>query len=53
MRFRDHRTIFSGSLKNIRALGDLKMDRMFNTIDEWVEEKPRAIAQEIEREKTR
>jgi hypothetical protein len=52
MRFRDHRTIFSGPLKNLRALGDLKMNRMFNTIDEWVEENPRAIAQEIERENT-
>ena len=29
---------FSGSLKNVCALADLKMNRMLNTIDEWVEE---------------
>jgi putative flavoprotein involved in K+ transport len=29
---------FSGSLKNVCALADLKMKRMLNTIDEWVED---------------
>ena len=29
---------FSGSLKNVCALADLKMNRMLNTIDEWVED---------------
>jgi putative flavoprotein involved in K+ transport len=29
---------FSGSLRNVCALADLKMDRMLDTIDEWVEE---------------
>jgi len=29
---------FSGSLKNVCALADLKMNRMLNTIDEWVDE---------------
>ena len=29
---------FSGSLKNVCALADLKMGRMLDTIDEWVEE---------------
>jgi putative flavoprotein involved in K+ transport len=29
---------FSGSLKNVCALADLKMNRMLDSIDEWVEE---------------
>ena len=29
---------FSGSLKNVCKLADLKMNRLLNTIDEWVEE---------------
>jgi len=29
---------FSGSLKNVCALADLKMGRMLDTIDEWVED---------------
>lgn len=29
---------FSGSLKNVCALADLKMNRLLKTIDEWIEE---------------
>jgi putative flavoprotein involved in K+ transport len=29
---------FSGSLRNVCALADLKMDRLLNTIDQWVSE---------------
>ncbi len=29
---------FSGSLRNVCALADLKMDRMLDTIDEWVDD---------------
>ena len=31
---------FSGSLRNVCALADLKMNRLLNTIDEWVEQSP-------------
>ncbi len=31
---------FSGSLRNVCALADLKMNRMLNTIDEWAAENP-------------
>ncbi len=31
---------FSGSLRNVCALADLKMIRLLNTIDEWVEQSP-------------
>ena len=34
--FRDSTALFSGSLKNVCALADLKMNRMLNTIDEWL-----------------
>jgi putative flavoprotein involved in K+ transport len=34
----DGRTQFSGSLKNVCALADLKMNRLLNTIDEWASE---------------
>ena len=50
MGLRDNRAIFSGSLKNVCALADLKMNRMLNTIDEWAEENPQAIEQDMERE---
>lgn len=33
-----HVAQFSGSLKNVCALADLKMNRMLKTIDEWVDE---------------
>ncbi|MFT5139129.1 MAG: putative flavoprotein involved in K+ transport [Lysobacterales bacterium] len=33
---------FSGSLKNVCALSDLKMNRLLNTIDEWAEQSPDA-----------
>ncbi len=31
---------FSGSLKNVCALADLKMNRLLKTIDEWIEQCP-------------
>ena len=31
---------FSGSLRNVCALADLKMNRLLNTIDEWTEQNP-------------
>jgi len=33
---RDGRLQFSGSLRNVCKLADLKMDRLLNTIDEWI-----------------
>lgn len=38
MGFNEGTAQFSGSLRNVCALADLKMDRMLDTIDEWVEE---------------
>ena len=35
---RDHTALFSGSLKNVCALADLKMNRLLDRIDEWAEE---------------
>ncbi|UCC15206.1 MAG: NAD(P)-binding domain-containing protein [Gammaproteobacteria bacterium] len=35
---RDGRALFSGGLRNICALADLKMDRLLKTFDEWVDE---------------
>ncbi len=37
--FNDGKAQFSGSLRNVCALADLKMLRLLNTIDEWVTEK--------------
>ena len=34
---RDGKLQFSGSLRHVCALADLKMNRMLNTIDEWIE----------------
>jgi len=34
---RDHRAQFSGSLRNLCALADLKMHRLLDSIDEWIE----------------
>ena len=36
--FNDGKAQFSGSLRNVCALADLKMLRLLNTIDEWVTE---------------
>lgn len=36
---RDGKAQFSGSLKNVCALADLKMDRLLATIEEWAEDK--------------
>jgi putative flavoprotein involved in K+ transport len=38
MGFNEGTAQFSGSLRNVCALADLKMDRMLDTIDEWVED---------------
>lgn len=35
---RDDRALFSGGLRNVCALADLKMNRLLNTFDEWVDE---------------
>lgn len=35
---RDGRALFSGGLRNVCALADLKMNRLLNTFDEWVDE---------------
>jgi putative flavoprotein involved in K+ transport len=34
--FNDEKAQFSGSLRNVCALADLKMTRLLNTIDEWI-----------------
>jgi putative flavoprotein involved in K+ transport len=34
---RDGKAQFSGSLRNVCALADLKMNRMLDAIDEWIE----------------
>jgi putative flavoprotein involved in K+ transport len=36
--FNDDKAQFSGSLRNVCALADLKMLRLLNTIDEWITE---------------
>jgi putative flavoprotein involved in K+ transport len=46
MGIRDATAMFSGSLKNVCALADLKMNRMLNTIDEWAEENPGDVPQD-------
>lgn len=40
MGFRDGTAQFSGSLRNVCALADLKMHRMLDAIDEWTETSP-------------
>jgi len=37
---------FSGSLRNVCGLADLKMNRLLNTIDEWAEQNP--LSEKIE-----
>ena len=34
----DDRLMFSGSLRNVCELADLKMNRLLNTVDEWAEQ---------------
>ena len=47
---RDGRALFSGGLRNLFALADLKMDRLLDTFDEWAAAHPReAGAQAPER----
>jgi len=38
----DGKLLFSGSLRNVCELADLKMKRLLNTVDEWAEEQGRA-----------
>jgi putative flavoprotein involved in K+ transport len=38
---RDGRALFSGSLRNLFALADLKMERLLDTFDEWATAHPR------------
>ena len=35
---RDGRAMFSGSLRNVCAMADLKMNRLLDSIDEWIED---------------
>ncbi len=42
MSIRDGIAQFSGSLRNVCALADLKMGRLLDTIDEWAADSPRA-----------
>jgi len=37
---RDGRALFSGGLRNLFALADLKMDRLLDTFDEWARRQP-------------
>jgi putative flavoprotein involved in K+ transport len=40
---RDGKALFSGGLKNVFALADLKMDRLLDTFDAWAREQGRDI----------
>ncbi|MGD2139488.1 MAG: NAD(P)-binding domain-containing protein [Burkholderiales bacterium] len=40
--FNDGKAQFSGSLRNVCSLADLKMNRLLNAIDEWTEDNPPA-----------
>lgn len=42
MGVRDQVAMFSGSLKNVCALADLKMKRLLNQLDEWAVQTPQA-----------
>jgi len=42
MNIRDGEAQFSGSLRNVAALADLKMGRLLDLIDEWAETSPHA-----------
>jgi putative flavoprotein involved in K+ transport len=46
---RDGRALFSGGLRNLFALADLKMDRLLDTFDEWERAHPQADAGRPER----
>jgi putative flavoprotein involved in K+ transport len=41
---RDGKAQFSGSLWNTSMLADLKLNRLLNTIDQWIERRARSIA---------
>jgi len=40
---RNGRALFSGGLRNVCALADLKMNRLLNEIDEWIESQAGAV----------
>jgi len=40
---RDGRALFSGGLRNLFALADLKMDRLLDTFDEWASVNARSV----------
>ncbi len=40
MGFQDGKAQFSGSLRNVCALADLKMNRMLDAIDDWIDNNP-------------
>jgi putative flavoprotein involved in K+ transport len=40
---RDGRALFSGSLRNLFALADLKMERLLDTFDEWARNQPNGV----------
>jgi putative flavoprotein involved in K+ transport len=50
MGIRDNQAMFSGSLKNVCRLADLKMNRMLNTIDDWADENPDEVPEECQSE---
>jgi putative flavoprotein involved in K+ transport len=40
---RDGRALFSGGLRNLFSLADLKMDRLLDTFDEWAKSNARSL----------
>jgi putative flavoprotein involved in K+ transport len=46
---RDGKAQFSGSLRNVCALADLKMNRLLDAIDEWIAQHLPAVAGAVER----
>ncbi len=40
---RDGRALFSGGLRNLFSLADLKMDRLLDTFDEWAQSNARSL----------
>jgi putative flavoprotein involved in K+ transport len=41
---RDGRALFSGGLRNLFALADLKMERLLDTFDDWARSNPQDVA---------
>jgi putative flavoprotein involved in K+ transport len=46
---RDGRALFSGGLRNVFALADLKMERLLDTFDEWARTRARDVVDPPER----